>query len=68
MHQDIRRGLYGLVLAAGIAAIGSSEASAAETSGQDGLLAGNQVVPVLTAPVTVEGNPITLIGDPTTGT
>lgn len=68
MHQEIRRGLYGLVFAAGLAALGSSEASAAETSGQSGLAGGNQIAPVLIAPVTVQGNPITLIGDPTTST
>ncbi|SKB03296.1 Small secreted domain [Agreia bicolorata] len=48
---------------------GASDAPAgtgSSTSGDDGILGGTQVVPVVGVPVTVGGNAITLIGDPTT--
>ncbi|MDN4642329.1 chaplin family protein, partial [Agreia sp. PsM10] len=37
--------------------------SGATTSGEDGILGGTQIVPVIGAPVTVGGNAITVIGD-----
>jgi hypothetical protein len=67
MRKDIQRGLYGLALATGIFILGTSEATAAETTGEDSLAGGTQASPELTTPVTVSDNAITLIGDPTTG-
>ncbi len=67
MHKDIQRGLYGLAMATGIFILGTSEASAAETTGSDSIAGGTQATLVITAPITVEDNAITGIGDPTTG-
>ncbi|MHC5557777.1 hypothetical protein [Kocuria sp. U4B] len=67
MRKDIQRGLYGLALATGIFILGTSEATAAETTGEDSIAGGTQAGSELTTPVTVSDNAITLIGDPTTG-
>ncbi|MEX5257865.1 beta strand repeat-containing protein [Kocuria arenosa] len=67
MHKDVQRGLYGLAMATGIFILGTSEASAAETTGSDSITGGTQLTPVITAPMGVEDNAITLIGNPATG-
>ncbi len=35
------------------------------TSGEDGILSGNQIIPVINAPVTIGGNAVSVIGDST---
>jgi hypothetical protein len=52
MRKDIRRGLCGLVLAAGTAASGSSAASAAEPAPWTGAAVHHQVLRVAAAPAT----------------
>ncbi len=67
MRKDMQRGLYGLALATGIFILGTSEATAAETTGEDSIAGGTQAGSELTTPVTVSDNAVTVIGDPTTG-
>ncbi|BCW67884.1 hypothetical protein NicSoilB4_26470 [Arthrobacter sp. NicSoilB4] len=64
MHQSIRRGLLGTLFAGGLLALGTTAASAADTtSGSDGLLSGTQVNAPVTAPVTLGATSLGLFGD-----
>ena len=65
MHTFIKRALVGTLLAGGITLLGATVANAAETSGEDGLLSGNQAIVDITAPITVTGNAVSVIGDST---
>ncbi|MEO5316969.1 chaplin family protein, partial [Arthrobacter sp. CC3] len=66
MHANIRRGLLSTLFAGGLLALGSTAASAADTtSGSDGLASGNQVIAPVTAPVTVGTTSLGLLGDST---
>ncbi|MEQ4521066.1 cell wall anchor protein, partial [Pseudarthrobacter sp. B907] len=64
MHTNLRRGLLGTLFAGGLLALGTSVASAADTtSGSDGLASGTQVIAPVTAPVTLGATSIGLLGD-----
>lgn len=66
MHQSIRRGLLGTLFAGGLLALGSTAASAADTtSGSDGLLSGTQVNAPVTAPITLGTTSIGVVGEAT---
>jgi hypothetical protein len=51
---------------AGSTGSGSTGSDGASTSGEDGILGGTQVIPVIGVPITGGGNAITVVGDPTT--
>jgi LPXTG-motif cell wall-anchored protein len=63
----VRRGLVAVGVAGGATALGlalgAGTAAADETSGQDGLLSGNQSNATAEVPVEVSGNQVTVIGD-----
>ncbi|AZC12739.1 chaplin family protein [Microbacterium sp. ABRD28] len=63
MHTFVKRALWGTVIAGGLTLFGATVASAAETTGEDGLLSGTQAVVDLNAPVSVVGNAVSVIGD-----
>ncbi|WJL94228.1 chaplin family protein [Microbacterium sp. ET2] len=63
MHTFVKRALWGTVIAGGLTLFGTSVATAAETTGEDGLLSGTQAVVDLDAPVSVVGNAVSVIGD-----
>ena len=65
MHTFIRRALIGTLLAGGITLLGATVANAAETTGEDGLLSGNQALVDITAPISVVDNAVSVIGDST---
>ncbi|MCU1544133.1 MAG: hypothetical protein JWM50_1998 [Microbacteriaceae bacterium] len=66
MNSFVRKGLYCALFVGGLSLLGIGAANAAETSGDGGLASGTQAVAVLNAPVTVEGNAISVIGDSST--
>ena len=70
MRTPLRRLLLGSAIAGGFTVLGialsTASASAAEpgtTSGEDGIISGNQSGVTLTAPVDATGNQVTVIGD-----
>ena len=64
MHQNIRRGLLGTLFAGGLLALGTTAASAADTTtGSDGLLSGTQLNTPVTAPITLGATSLGLLGD-----
>jgi hypothetical protein len=63
MHTFIKRALLGAFIGGGIAVLGAGVAHAADTTGDDGLLSGTQVLLGVEAPVTVGGNAVSLLGD-----
>lgn len=63
MRTFIKRALLGALIGGGIAVLGAGVANAAETSGDDGPLQGTHVVIDIDAPVTIEGNAVSVIGD-----
>jgi hypothetical protein len=63
MKKYVSRALWCALLAGGLTVLGATAANAAESGGEDGLVSGNQVLSSITAPVTVEGNAISLLGD-----
>ncbi len=65
MNTFIKRALIGTLLAGGITLCGATVANAAETTGEDGLLSGNQALIDVSAPVSIVGNAVSLIGDST---
>ncbi|WP_461162822.1 chaplin family protein, partial [Sinomonas notoginsengisoli] len=67
MHANLRRGLYGALFAGGLLVLGAGAASATDqhSSGQYGILSGNQSAASVTAPVTVSGNALSVVGDST---
>ncbi len=65
MHTFIRRALIGTLLAGGVTLLGATVANAAETTGEDGLLSGNQALVDIAAPISVVDNAVSLIGDGT---
>lgn len=62
MHTFVKRALWGAALAGGITFLGATAAGAAETGGEEGILSGTQILAPLTAPVTVVGNAISVLG------
>ena len=65
MHTFIKRALVGTLLAGGITLLGATVANAAETTGEDGLLSGDQALIDVSAPVTIVDNAVSVIGDST---
>ena len=65
MHTFIKRALVGTLLAGGITLLGATVANAAETTGEDGLLSGNQALIDVSAPVSIVDNALSVIGDST---
>ena len=63
MRTFCKRALWGTLLAGGITLLGATAATAAETTGDDGLLSGSQAVIDVTLPVTVSGTSLSVIGD-----
>ncbi|MEV7763791.1 chaplin family protein, partial [Microbacterium sp. NPDC089180] len=63
MRKFYSRALLGALVGGGLAVLGCGIANAAETSGADGLLAGDQAAISVDLPVTVGGNAVSLIGD-----
>jgi hypothetical protein len=69
MHANMRRGLLSTLFAGGLLALGTTAASAADTtSGSDGLASGTQVVAPVTAPITLGTTSLGLLGDSTATT
>ncbi|WP_251856643.1 hypothetical protein [Herbiconiux sp. L3-i23] len=66
MSRITTRVLYGVLFAGGITLLGATAANAAETSGEDSILGGTQAVPVITAPIQVDGLSLSLFGDSAT--
>src|SRR3954463_12790779 len=63
MNVTVSRLLRAGVLAGGLIAVGAGVAHAGETtSGQRGLLSGNQVVVPVQVPITINGNAIAVLG------
>lgn len=60
------RVLMGALIGGGLAILGTGMAHAADTSGADGLLSGDQAVISVDLPVTVGGNAVSVIGDSST--
>ncbi|MFJ4036812.1 chaplin family protein, partial [Microbacterium sp. NPDC090007] len=63
MRKIYSRVLMGALVGGGLAVLGCGIANAAETSGTDGLLSGDQGLVSVDLPVTVGGNAVSLIGD-----
>jgi hypothetical protein len=67
MNSFVKKGLYCALFVGGLSLLGIGTANAAETSGEDGLASGTQLVTALEAPVTLAGNAISVIGDSSSG-
>ncbi len=63
MRKIYSRVLLGTLVGGGLAVLGAGIANAADTSGVDGLLSGDQVGVSVNLPVTVGGNAVSVIGD-----
>jgi len=63
MSKAISRGLCLVLFTGGLTLLGTTVANAADTSGDDGVLSGTQVLAPIAAPVDVTGNAISLLGD-----
>ena len=63
MSKAISRGLCLVLFTGGLTLLGTTVANAADTSGDDGVLSGAQVLAPIAAPVDVTGNAISLLGD-----
>ena len=63
MNRTVARCLYGILFAGGITLLGATAANAADTSGDDGVLSGTLVDSVVSIPVTVGGNAVSVLGD-----
>ncbi|MFS0718671.1 chaplin family protein [Arthrobacter sp. 1P04PC] len=70
MHQNLRRGMLGTLFAGGLLALGSTAASAADTTttGSDGILSGTQVTAPISIPVNLGATSLGLLGDSTATT
>ncbi len=65
MRTFAKRALLGTLLAGGITLLGSTVASAAETTGEDGLLSGTQALIDINLPIDLSGASLSVIGDST---
>ena len=63
MSKAISRGLCLVLFTGGLTLLGTTVANAADTSGDDGVLSGTQVLAPIAAPVDVTGNAISILGD-----
>lgn len=66
MNSHVKKGLYCALLVGGFSLLGVGAANAAETSGHDALGSGTQVISAVAAPIDVEGNAISVLGDSST--
>jgi len=67
MSKYVSRGLALVLFTGGLTLLGAGIANAADTTGDDGLLSGTQIVAPITAPVEVAGNAISVLGDSLSG-
>jgi hypothetical protein len=67
MSISLSRGLLFVLVTGGLSLAGACAANAAETDGTGSIAGGNQVLPAISAPVTVDGNALALLGDATSG-
>ncbi|WP_411719926.1 chaplin family protein [Mycetocola sp.] len=65
MNRTIARCLYGVLFAGGLTLFGATAAHAADTSGDNGVLSGTAVDAVVSVPVTIGGNAVSVVGDST---
>ena len=65
MKTYVSRALYGALFVGGLSVLGATAAQAADTTGEDGLLSGSQVVSDITAPIAAQGNAVSILGDAT---
>ncbi|MEO7123820.1 MAG: hypothetical protein ABI400_12030, partial [Lacisediminihabitans sp.] len=63
MNKIISRGLWGVLFLAGLSVLGTTAANAAETNGGGGTASGTQGIVSLSAPISVGGNAISLLGN-----
>ncbi len=67
MNSYARKGLYCALLVGGFSLLGIGAANAADTSGDDAVASGTQIVTPVTAPVDVDQNAISVVGNSSTG-
>ena len=63
MRKIYSRAILGALIGGGLAVVGAGMANAAETSGTDGLLSGDQAIISVDLPITLGGNAVSVIGD-----
>jgi hypothetical protein len=63
MKKIILRALYGALLVGGLTFLGATAADAADTTGEDGLMSGSQVVATVAAPIDAVANAVSVVGD-----
>ncbi|GAA1973553.1 hypothetical protein GCM10009817_12210 [Terrabacter lapilli] len=61
MHAYVRRGLYGTLTAGGLLLLGAAAASA-DTTGDHSIAGGSQILAPVTAPASVHGNAVSVLG------
>src|SRR5918998_1732037 len=66
MNSHVKKGLYCALLVGGFSLLGIGAANAADTSGEDALASGTQAASDIAAPVTLDGNAISVLGDSST--
>ena len=67
MSKYVSRGLALVLFTGGLTLLGAGIANAADTTGDDGLLSGTQVVAPITAPIEAAGNAVSILGDALSG-
>ncbi|WP_411698768.1 chaplin family protein [Conyzicola sp.] len=67
MSRYVSRGLALVLFTGGLTLLGAGIANAADTTGDDGLLSGTQIVAPVTAPIDVTGNAVSVLGDSLAG-
>jgi hypothetical protein len=67
MSKYVSRGLALVLFTGGLTLLGAGIANAADTTGDDGLLSGTQIVAPITAPVEAAGNAVSVLGDALAG-
>jgi hypothetical protein len=63
MSKALSRGLCLVLFTGGLTLLGTTVANAADTSGDDGVLSGTQIVAAVAAPIDVVGNSVSVLGD-----
>jgi LPXTG-motif cell wall-anchored protein len=67
MSKYVSRGLALVLFTGGLTLLGAGIANAADTTGDEGLLSGTQIVAPITAPVEAAGNAVSVLGDALAG-
>jgi len=67
MSKYVSRGLALVLFTGGLTLLGAGIANAADTTGDDGLLSGTQVVAPINAPIEAAGNAVSILGDALSG-